>query len=116
MKGRANTSSDSYLKQELEKMEKWLDHVEPLAKEIYQVLVVHHGQRVSKPQGEHHFEILPNSFGSILIKLSKLRLKAIASLEHGNLLDELDKRELDYVETLIKEVHYFVVVQQVLLE
>ncbi|XP_062017345.1 uncharacterized protein LOC133733717 isoform X1 [Rosa rugosa] len=118
MKGRANTSSDSYLKRELEKMEKWLDNVEPLAKEIYQVLVVRHGQKVSKPRGEYHFEILPNSFGSILIKLSKLRLKwkAIASLEHGNLLDELDKRELDYVETLIKEVHNFVVVQQLLQE
>ncbi|XP_004295438.1 PREDICTED: uncharacterized protein LOC101308163 [Fragaria vesca subsp. vesca] len=117
MKGRATSSSDAYLKEELKRMEKWLDDVEPLAKEIYQVLIVCHRQKVSKPQGEFHFEILPDRFGSILIKLSKLRSKwkAIASLEHGNLLDELEKPELDYVEILI-EVHNFVVVQQVLQE
>lgn len=118
MKGRATTSTDVSLKYELEKMEKWLDNVEPLAKEIYQVLVVHQRQKMPKSEGEFHFEILPNRFGSILIKLSKLRLnwRAIASLEHSKLLDDADKQELDYVEMLIKEIYDYVVVQQVLLE
>lgn len=99
-------------------MEKWLDTVEPMAKEIYQVLVVHQRQKMPKSEGEFHFENFPNRFGSILIKLSKLRLnwRAIASLEHSKLLVNADNQELDYVEILIREIYDYVVVQQVLLE
>lgn len=111
MKGAEATSSD-----ELKKLESWLDNVEPLAKDIYKVLVVH--QKLKKSEEENPLEIFPYDLGSILIKLSKLRLKwrAIASLEHANVLDGIGMTELDEIETLIKELHEVVVVQQLLQE
>lgn len=106
MKWREGTSSD-----ELKKVESWLDNVEPLAKDIYKVLVVY--QKLKKSEEENHFEVFPYDLGSILIKLSKLHLKwrAIASLEHANVLDDIGMT-LDEIEILIKELHEVVVVQQ----
>ncbi|KAL6198522.1 hypothetical protein ACLB2K_028311 [Fragaria x ananassa] len=99
---------------ELKTVETRLDEIGALAKEISTVLIVY--QKQKKTPKDNRIEVLPHDFGSILIKLSQLRLKwkAIASLESATLLDDSEMDDLIEIEATIKEVHNIVVVQQLL--
>nr|XP_011460413.1 PREDICTED: uncharacterized protein LOC101300888 isoform X2 [Fragaria vesca subsp. vesca] len=102
---------------ELKTVETRLDEIRALAKEISTVLIVYQKQKKTALQPkDNRTEVLPHDFGSILIKLSQLRLKwkAIASLESATLLDDSEMDELVEIEATIKEVHNIVVVQQLL--
>ncbi|KAL6206411.1 hypothetical protein ACLB2K_023659 [Fragaria x ananassa] len=102
---------------ELKTVETRLDEIGALAKEISTVLIVYQKQKKTALQPkDNRTEVLPHDFGSILIKLSQLRLKwkAIASLESATLLDDSEMDELVEIEATIKEVHNIVVVQQLL--
>ncbi|KAM5587361.1 hypothetical protein ABKV19_006007 [Rosa sericea] len=112
MKGKATDSAH-----ELKKTETWLDRIGPLAKEVSTVLIVHQKQKKTASQPEEgSLEVLPHDFGSILIKLSQLRLKwkAIASLESATLLDDFEMEDMNEIESIIRDVHKVVVVQQLL--